>query len=51
MNKKIIYKIVCTINPKFYVGRAVNFEKRMSIHKSRLTNNKHINVVFQISAT
>lgn len=43
MNTNIIYKIVCTTNSKFYIGRAVNFEKRMSIHKSRLRNNKHIN--------
>lgn len=42
-NNCVIYKIVCTINNKFYVGRAVNFKKRMCIHKSRLRNNKHVN--------
>jgi hypothetical protein len=43
MNNNVIYKIICNVNNKFYIGRAVNFAKRIGIHKSRLRNNKHIN--------
>ena len=47
LNKCVIYKILCKVNNKFYIGRAVNFDKRISIHKSRLKNNKHVNKYLQ----
>lgn len=38
---KAIYTIRNTINNKIYVGSAVNYNSRKSVHKSRLKSNKH----------
>lgn len=40
-SKSGIYKITNIINSKFYIGSAVNFNKRWIKHKSELNNNKH----------
>lgn len=42
-HKSGIYKITNWINGKFYIGSAVHFKKRWSIHKSQLNNKKHDN--------
>lgn len=36
-----IYKILNTVNGKFYIGSAIKFYDRFHIHKSHLNNNKH----------
>ena len=38
-----IYKIINTINNKFYVGSAVNFSRRKTRHFSELRRGKHNN--------
>ena len=38
-----IYKIINVVNNKFYVGSAVNFNRRKTRHFSELRNNKHNN--------
>ena len=45
----VIYKIVNTINGKFYIGSAVNFENRKHIHTHKLRHNKHHSPVLQNS--
>ena len=47
MEKSYIYKITCKENNKFYVGSTVDFERRWTIHKSLLNNNKHHSKVLQ----
>lgn len=42
-----IYKILNNINGKFYIGSAVNIERRLFWHKSRLRNNSHPNIYLQ----
>jgi group I intron endonuclease len=39
--KSGIYKITNTINSKFYIGSAVNFNKRWFAHQNELKFNKH----------
>jgi len=43
LNKSGIYKIYNNINSKIYIGSAVNFRKRLNLHKVSLKNNKHSN--------
>jgi group I intron endonuclease len=40
---RCIYKIINVINNKFYVGSAVNFEKRKARHLWRLRRGDHVN--------
>jgi group I intron endonuclease len=42
-----IYKIINVINNKFYVGSAVNFEKRKARHLWRLRRGDHVNKKLQ----
>jgi group I intron endonuclease len=44
---KCIYKIINVINNKFYVGSAVNFEKRKARHLWRLRRGDHANKYLQ----
>jgi group I intron endonuclease len=44
-----IYIIVNTINGKFYIGSSSDIQQRFYNHKSKLLNNKHINLHFQNS--
>lgn len=45
--KSGIYKIVNKVDGKYYVGRAVNFRKRWTIHKRNLIKNIHPNFYLQ----
>jgi len=45
----VIYKIVNTINGKFYIGSTVNFENRKYLHTHKLRQNKHHSPVLQNS--
>lgn len=45
--KSGIYKITNIVNNKVYVGRSVNWLKRISVHKSELRKNKHSNPYLQ----
>lgn len=38
-----IYKIVCSVDSKVYVGRSVDIERRFGEHKTRLRSNRHSN--------
>lgn len=38
-----IYKILNTLNGKFYIGSAVNFKMRFRVHKNELNRNCHTN--------
>jgi len=40
---RVIYKIINVVNNKFYVGSAVNFEKRKARHLWRLRRGDHVN--------
>ena len=42
----VIYKISNTINDRIYIGSAVDFKRRIYVHKHRLLNNKH-NIILQ----
>jgi group I intron endonuclease len=44
-----IYKIENLVNGKCYVGSAVNFKSRWSLHLSALRRNKHKNAKLQAS--
>jgi len=41
MKQSVIYKIINTINNKFYVGSTTNQYERFRVHRARLRNNKH----------
>lgn len=43
------YKIVNTVNEKFYIGSSIHIEKRWREHTSLLNNNKHHNSYLQNS--
>lgn len=43
LKKSGIYKISNTINEKFYIGSAVNFNNRIRLHKSNFNKQKHNN--------
>ena len=45
--KSGVYKIVCIINGKFYIGRAVDLKQRWAVHSSHLRLNKHTNILLQ----
>lgn len=45
--KVFIYKILNTVNNKIYIGRTVNFEKRIKDHLRSLRNNIHFNEYLQ----
>jgi group I intron endonuclease len=47
--KSGIYIIACLVNGKYYIGRSVNWKKRISWHKKALEKNKHTNVHLQSS--
>lgn len=47
--KSGIYKITNSINNKFYIGSSKNIERRFYIHKSKLKNNDHANIILQRS--
>lgn len=48
MKSKGVYKIVNTINGRFYIGSTTrNFEARWSLHKSNLNKGKHSNSLLQ----
>jgi len=38
-----IYKIICLINNKFYIGSSININKRLKAHVNLLKRNKHPN--------
>jgi group I intron endonuclease len=42
-----IYKIINMVNGKFYIGSAVNFQRRFYIHKNQLNLQKHRNSKLQ----
>lgn len=42
-----IYKIANKITGDFYIGSAVNYERRISVHKNHLKNGKHHNPYLQ----
>lgn len=42
-----IYIIICTINNKYYIGYASDFNSRFRHHKSTLRNNSHKNIYLQ----
>lgn len=42
-----IYKIICLINNKFYIGSSVNIDKRLRNHKRSLRKNSHDNKYLQ----
>jgi len=44
-----IYRIVNIVTGKVYVGSAININKRWSIHKLRLKENKHHSIKLQNS--
>jgi group I intron endonuclease len=48
---RCIYKIINVVNNKFYVGSAVNFEKRKARHLWRLRRGDHINKHLQAAWT
>lgn len=41
MATPVIYKIINTINNRFYIGGTQSFESRRKVHKQRLRQNKH----------
>jgi group I intron endonuclease len=41
MKGQFIYKIINTVNGKFYVGSTTNTRERFRTHRKRLRNNKH----------
>lgn len=41
MKGQVIYKIINTVNGKFYVGSTTNTRERFRTHRKRLRNNKH----------
>lgn len=45
----VIYKIVNLVNNKFYVGSAIDYNRRLREHKSMLLNNVHTNPHLQNS--
>ena len=47
-NKGGIYKIKNIINGKVYIGSAIYFIKRWSVHKSELKNNKHHSIKLDV---
>lgn len=47
MNIGAIYKITNIINGKFYIGSAVDFDKRKKIHLYHLQKNSHHNKILQ----
>lgn len=42
-----IYKIICAVNGKIYVGSAQNLRVRWNDHRSSLRNNRHPNIYLQ----
>ena len=42
-----VYKIVCLINNKLYIGSSYNIKNRISIHKYKLKAGKHENIHLQ----
>ena len=42
-----IYKITCTANGKFYIGRTINFKKRSTQHLGDMKRNAHKNIILQ----
>lgn len=42
-----IYKITCLSNQKYYIGSAVNCNRRFNEHRNRLQKNKHSNIYLQ----
>jgi hypothetical protein len=47
-NRKVfIYKILNIVNNKIYIGRTINFEKRIKDHLRSLRNNIHFNEYLQ----
>lgn len=47
MSKSGIYRIVNLANDKFYIGSAVNLERRWYMHRNRLNAGKHRNAHLQ----
>lgn len=43
----VIYAIYCSKTNRVYVGRTVNYKKRIQKHKRELKQNKHYNVYLQ----
>lgn len=48
---RCIYKIINVVNNKFYIGSAVNFEKRKARHLWRLRRGDHVNKHLQAAWT
>jgi group I intron endonuclease len=46
-NESGIYKITNLVNGKYYIGSAVNINRRWSEHKRKLSNNKHHSIHLQ----
>ena len=47
MGNSGVYKITCTQNNTFYIGRTCNFTNRMNCHKSDLSRGTHKNAALQ----
>ncbi len=45
--KNVIYKILNTVNNKFYIGSAAHYDKRIGSHVANLRRNKHKNIYLQ----
>lgn len=45
----VIYKILNTVNGKFYIGSTIDAKRRWKEHRSKLNKNKHINLHLQNS--
>lgn len=45
--KNVIYKISNTVNDKFYIGSAIDFDRRKRQHKHSLLKEKHDNIKLQ----
>lgn len=47
MKQSGIYKIICVVNNKIYIGSAVNLDRRWKRHLNELKNNYHANIILQ----
>lgn len=47
MSKKVIYKIICSVTGKYYLGSSKNFDKRKKRHIRDLNNKNHHSIILQ----
>jgi group I intron endonuclease len=45
--KSGVYRFICLITNKQYIGSSINFNKRKNIHLRRLRKNEHHSIIFQ----